>query len=221
MHQTIGNRGERLSPRRAFNLLLSRNLFTVEDHARLINAIKDDAYWAMRYARDLLRTRWTLGEPAIARDALCAFMYARDVLFGRFEAGEPAIASNADLAMRYSDWHRMGRWLLAEPAIASDPRYAFSYWNRFVYGPWVIGENTIRQDPKMWQAYLDGAFLAPDTVFAQLMELARIDAIVHRSSNVIDGPWRPHAKGWAANGAGVFDWLADGLPEGVVLGPWL
>jgi hypothetical protein len=43
------------------------------------------------YARNVIKGRFELGEPVIAKDAQRSFMYARNVIKGRFELGEPKI----------------------------------------------------------------------------------------------------------------------------------
>jgi hypothetical protein len=42
----------------------------------------------------ILKGRFKLGEPAIAKDAHYSYAYAIDVLHGRFPLGEPTIAKN-------------------------------------------------------------------------------------------------------------------------------
>lgn len=61
------------------------------------SAIASDDYWSLRYAFYVLKGRFELGEPVIANNRRRAFEYAKDVLKGRFELGEPAILHGHDL----------------------------------------------------------------------------------------------------------------------------
>lgn len=63
-----------------------------------------------RYARDILKTRWTEAEPYIMRDPEWAVEYAYDVIKGRWPEAEPYIMKNSQCAYRYAYSILKGRW---------------------------------------------------------------------------------------------------------------
>jgi len=64
--------------------------------------ISKDAYWSYRYARDVIKGKWKLGEPVISQDAFRSYCYATDVIKGRFILGESAISKNDEYSYWYS-----------------------------------------------------------------------------------------------------------------------
>jgi len=63
--------------------------------------ISKDAQYSYFYARDVIKGRWELAEPAISKDALYSYYYARNIIKGKFISGEAVISKNA----RYSYWY--------------------------------------------------------------------------------------------------------------------
>jgi hypothetical protein len=56
--------------------------------------IAKDPYASYCYARYIIKDRWELGEPSIARHFKIAYDYAKDVLKYRFVLGENTIKNN-------------------------------------------------------------------------------------------------------------------------------
>ena len=59
---------------------------------------------AALFARDVLKGRFELGEPTIAKDAKTSYYYARDVIKGRFILGEEAIAKDEYYQRKYNEF---------------------------------------------------------------------------------------------------------------------
>ena len=68
----------------------------------VLRAIAKDPEWAYRYAKDVLKGQFPLGEPTIAEDPQWAYYYAAEVLKGPFPLGEPAIAKDPGWAYEYA-----------------------------------------------------------------------------------------------------------------------
>lgn len=91
-----------------------------------VKTISKDAKHSLDFARST-KSRFELGEAAIATDARCSLFYARQVLKGRFELGEQAIAESAEYSYEYALNIIRGRFELGEKAIAQDERFAYNY----------------------------------------------------------------------------------------------
>jgi len=61
----------------------------------LETTISQDTYYSYRYAIEVIKDRWELGEPAISKDAYYSYCYAKYIIKGRWELGEPAISQDA------------------------------------------------------------------------------------------------------------------------------
>jgi hypothetical protein len=57
------------------------------------------SYW---YAREVLKSRFELGEKAISNNSEYSYLYAREVLKSRFELGEKAISADAWYSYLYA-----------------------------------------------------------------------------------------------------------------------
>lgn len=58
----------------------------------------------------LLNSRFPLGEPKIATDAYLSYIYAKNIIKGRFKMGEPAIKENSKLWLNYKEFiHSLGK----------------------------------------------------------------------------------------------------------------
>lgn len=123
---------------------MERNGLTFDDEA--VNIIATNPNTAYDYARDFLRGRFELGEPAIAKRAEYAYYYARDVLKSRFKLGEEAIAKSAYYSIMYAGKVLKGRFELGEPAISTSPAKSIAY-ARLIGGKFPLGEPAIATNP--------------------------------------------------------------------------
>ena len=101
---------------------------------------------AYRYARDILKGRFELGEVTIANDSYLSLMYASEVLKDRFELGEPVIAKNYKDSFAYAHYILKGRFELGEPSIAVDSFYSYYYARDVLKGRFELGETIITDD---------------------------------------------------------------------------
>lgn len=72
-----------------------------------------------------------------------SYHYARDVIKGRFELGEPAIAENTEYSYYYASEVIKGRFELGEPAIAGSARYSYEYARDIIKGRFPAGEKAL------------------------------------------------------------------------------
>ena len=71
----------------------------------LESIIAKNARYSYRYAFYILNHKpFKLGEPAIAKDAYYAMRYIKNILKGRFELSEPAIAKDEFYANEYTQY---------------------------------------------------------------------------------------------------------------------
>ena len=73
-------------------------------------------YACMRYARDVLKGRFEVGEEFISTDAHHSLVYA-NILNKRFELGEEAISGEAYHSFNYAKCVLKGRFILGEEMI--------------------------------------------------------------------------------------------------------
>jgi len=88
-------------------------------------------------------------EGIILKDAAYSFYYAKNVIKGKFELSEPAISKNTQYSYWYAKYAIKGRWELGEPAISQDA-YS-SYWYAieviegrlpdFMHNQMILGNN--------------------------------------------------------------------------------
>ena len=116
--------------------------------------------YAQKYARigymyscHVLKGRFELGEPAIAKDSYYSYLYAMEILKGRFELGEPVIASSAEYSYYYATDVIKGRFELGEPAIAKDTHYSYWYTTETLKGRFELGEDAISSDTNIKNKY--------------------------------------------------------------------
>jgi hypothetical protein len=64
---------------------------TVDDEMLKSLNSSTEAYY---YARDVIKGRFEMGEPVIAKNMYSAYAYARKIIKGRFELGEKVIMSD-------------------------------------------------------------------------------------------------------------------------------
>ena len=104
--------------------------------------IAKDAEYSWRYA-EVIRSRFELGEPEIAKDSEASYYYAVRVIKGRFELGEPAIAKNPEYSLMYAEGIIKGRFELGEPAIANSIIKEINRWHQksFQYSKEFCGGN--------------------------------------------------------------------------------
>jgi hypothetical protein len=81
---------------------------------------------AYYYARDVVKGRWLVGEPAIATDPEYAYWYAVDVVRGRWKGGEPVLARHPRFASAYAINAVKGRFIEGEKALANEPNDSVS-----------------------------------------------------------------------------------------------
>jgi len=65
--------------------------------------ILKDAYWSYRYALDVIKDRWELGEPTISKNAHCSYCYAKYIIKGRLPdfMHNALLLSNDEYAKEY------------------------------------------------------------------------------------------------------------------------
>jgi len=128
-----------------------------KDRESLEHTIGSDAFWSYKYARNVIKGRWVLGEAAISQEARSSYFYARDVIDGRWELGEAAISENAEMSFWYAREIIGGRWELGEAAISQDARssylYALYVYARYVIDRFVLGEAAISKDAEYAERY--------------------------------------------------------------------
>lgn len=115
-----------------------------EDHSLIGNkdieaVIAQDSLYSYRYAMNVIRKPFPLGEQAIAESGEYSFYYAKYVLKDRFPLGEKAILNYANAGTRagaitaydYASQVIKAPWTEAEKIIAKDKVAAWSYHQRF------------------------------------------------------------------------------------------
>ena len=92
---------------------------------------KNDGLYSYKYALNVLKGPFKLGEPAIAKNSYYSFSYAFDILNGPFPLGEPAIAKSAYYSLVYATHVLNGPFPLGEKAIANakNAEYSKKYTN--------------------------------------------------------------------------------------------
>lgn len=80
-------------PREALDYATANRCKLNKKNERLIAS---DGFYSCDYAREVLRSRFKLGEPAIARSSHCSYLYAATVLRSRFKLGERSIIDGSD-----------------------------------------------------------------------------------------------------------------------------
>ena len=122
-----------------------------KDRESLEHTIGSDAFWSYKYARNVIKGRWVLGEAAISERSGFSYWYASDVVKGRFVLGEAAISES----FLFSYWYATNvlnncltpkgaakvsfenRFELGEAAISKDAKYAELYAKYFMKGNWT------------------------------------------------------------------------------------
>ena len=125
-------------------------------NARILKAVSTNWFYAIQYARDILKDRWVAGEKAIMQDAFEAYSYARWILQGPWPEAEPVIAANFTTAYNYAT-----RILGLEPVAARDWRDKFKDENvssqvkakLFSRGIIAGGEQNARREETNHQAF--------------------------------------------------------------------
>ena len=121
-----------------------------------------DAIHSYRYARDVLKAPFPLGEKAIATNAKYSFLYARDVLKAPFPLGEKAIATDdAKYSYFYAKVVLKAPFPLGEKAIATDSLYSHFYAKVVLKAPFSLGEKAISTDAKYSYFYAKVVLKAP------------------------------------------------------------
>jgi hypothetical protein len=121
----------------------------------LIRAVAKSTKYSYRYAKDLLKGPFPLGEPAIAKYPTYAYFYAYEILKGPFPLGEPEIAKDPEYAYLYAKNILKGPFPLAEPEILKHPKYAYLYAAYALKSPFPLGEPAIATDNYWKHRYQD------------------------------------------------------------------
>ena len=117
------------------------------DLERIILTDPSDPYFAVDYARDVIKGRWIKAEPVIAQDQAAAYQYGLTVLQGkRNKVIERSICTNPKLAYKYAYNVIGGRFQMAEAYIIKDPIYAAYYASDVLKWRWPEAEDTIAKD---------------------------------------------------------------------------
>ena len=64
--------------------------------------ISTDSYYSYRYARDIIKEPFELGEDVISKDPQLSHCYARDIIGGPWKRGEDIISKDAERSYRYA-----------------------------------------------------------------------------------------------------------------------
>lgn len=120
-------------PNFCYNYLseISRNHPTYE---QCLKTISQDAEISVRTAENIMKGRFELAEPIIAKSPINSFYYAKNIIKGRWEMGEKAIASDTLSAFDYAKQVLHGRFILGENAIAQDEHYSYRYATEIIKG---------------------------------------------------------------------------------------
>lgn len=98
---------------------------------------------SFRYARDVLKGSFPLGEAAIAVSGTMSYEYAVEVLKAPFTLGESAISKVAQRSYMYARDVLKGPFPLGEAAIAISAYYAYCYAQDVLKAPFPLGEPVI------------------------------------------------------------------------------
>lgn len=85
-----------------------------------VSIIKKNSRLSYKYAKDILKCRWSDGEPIIKTSPRCSYLYAAFIIKGRWLEAEPRIMSDPLHALWYTRDVMKCRWIEAEPIIATD-----------------------------------------------------------------------------------------------------
>ena len=108
-----------------------------------LEGIKDNASYALEYARQVVKGVWEPGEAAILKSSNSSLSYARDVLGGRWEKGEAVISGCASASLMYASDVVGGRWERGEDVILTEFDCAVKYAKTCVKGRWTALEDSI------------------------------------------------------------------------------
>lgn len=75
--------------------LLSGWFLEQVDWTPILHIIKNDPYYAYKYARDVIKGGWSEAEQYIMKDPFAAYCYARDIIKGRWKEAEPYIMTDS------------------------------------------------------------------------------------------------------------------------------
>ena len=135
--------------------------------------IASNAFWSYKYAENVLKGRFLLGEPAIFADdstlagymafaltdpiselegrisksAKLSYAYSRYIIKGKWEPGEKTICKSIPISLMYAADVLSGPFKLAEQTHIFDPDFAYHYALKVIKGRWLDGEPTIIRSP--------------------------------------------------------------------------
>lgn len=117
--------------------------------------IAEDPYNAYRYALNVIKGPFPLGEKAIAETSQFTFSYVKHVLRNKpFPLGEKQLAKDADQAYWYASKIIKGPWPPGEPVISESPMYSFWYAYNVLHSRFPMGEDAIAEDPSFALDYV-------------------------------------------------------------------
>ena len=67
----------------------------------IVNFVIKDAKLSYKYARDVLKDGFELGEEVISKNVYYSYLYAKNILKGRFKLGEDAISKDTYYKKEY------------------------------------------------------------------------------------------------------------------------
>ena len=108
--------------------------------------IASELYWAVKYAREVIKGRWPAIEPNILKSSSYVYPYARDVIKGRWPEGEPSILKSISSTWGYIGSCVKGRWPEAEPLLAEHAFYSYYYALEILKGRFPAGEDIISKN---------------------------------------------------------------------------
>jgi hypothetical protein len=128
-----------------------------------LKIVSKNAAQSYRYAVDIIKKPFPLGEDAISKSDAYSMRYAIHVLkpahergelkSARFIKGEPAIIKNAELAKDYAEYIIKGPFPEAESVIAKDPGISYYYVSYVLKKPFPEGEQAIFSNPYYREKY--------------------------------------------------------------------
>jgi len=115
--------------------------------------IDSDLLQYFRTEHPVLKKLFAKSEEAIKQNTYYAFRYALSVVGSRWPEGEDAIKAEPRPASAYAIYVIGGRWPEAEDVIKKDPVAAKRYAITVIDERWPEAEETIKQDSTAWRSY--------------------------------------------------------------------
>ena len=171
--------------------------------------IAQDPWASAKYAYNVVKGRWSKGEPAIITNTGASWYYVSEIM-GRWAPAEPALAQDPETAYKYARRFLRERFKQGEPAIARSPKYSWFYvkdvlgYARFPLGEPAIAQNAEYAYKYAWHALGKKRWPLAEPIIAKDAEYA-----LYYAQDIIKGPWplaEPAIAGPDNSGIPKFDW---------------